>query len=151
MKCVSLSCVGRLKEKYFADAVSEYAKRLSRFCRFTVDEVADAPDGDGVKKECDALCKTFRHGEYLILTDISGELVSSEELSGMIDGAFTAGKSSVRFVIGGSHGVDERIRKAVDRRVSFGRVTYPHQLMRVIVSEQIYRAFTISEGLPYHK
>lgn len=151
MKYVSLSCVGKLKEKYFSDAVAEYVKRLSRFCRFTVDEVADTQGGDGIKKECDALEKTFKTGEYRILTDIGGELVSSEELSKIIDGAFASGKSAVRFIIGGSNGVDERIRKAADRRISFGRVTYPHQLMRVISVEQIYRAFTISEGLPYHK
>lgn len=151
MKQVTLACVGKLKEKYFSDAVDEYAKRLSRFCKFTAVEVADVPYPDGVKRESDALEKTFRPGEYRILADIGGELVDSEGLAKIVDGAFAAGKSGVKFIIGGSNGVDERIKGAVDRRISFGRMTYPHQLMRVVLVEQIYRAFTIIEGLPYHK
>lgn len=151
MKTVSVSCVGKLKEKYFADAAAEYMKRLQRFCAPVICETEDIPHENGVKKECDALEKSFRAGEYRILCDVGGELVSSEELSQILSSAFSSGKSGVRFIIGGSRGVDDRIRKCADKRISFGRVTYPHQLMRVLLLEQIYRAFTIAEGMPYHK
>ncbi len=151
MKSVFVTCVGKLKEKYFSDAVAEYSKRLGKYCKLTVSEVEDVAHADEVRRESDAIEKTFRGGEYRILADVGGELVSSEELSNIIENAYSSGKSSVRFIIGGSCGVDDRIRKAADKRVSFGRVTYPHQLMRVILLEQIYRAFTISAGTPYHK
>ena len=151
MKSVCVTCVGKLKEKYFSDAVAEYSKRLGKYCKLTVNEVEDVAHADEVRRESDSIEKTFRNGEYRILADVGGELVSSEELSAILENAFLSGKSSVRFIIGGSCGVDERIRKAADRRVSFGRVTYPHQLMRVILLEQIYRAFTISAGTPDHK
>lgn len=151
MKSVSVTCVGKLKEKYFIDAVNEYAKRLQKFCRLTVNEVDDIAYADAVKRESDAVEKTFKPGEYRILTDVAGELMSSERLAELLERVFLSGKSNVRFIIGGSCGVDERIKRAADKRVSFGRVTYPHQLMRVILLEQIYRAFTITEGMPYHK
>ncbi|MCI8458662.1 MAG: 23S rRNA (pseudouridine(1915)-N(3))-methyltransferase RlmH [Clostridia bacterium] len=151
MKAVAVSCVGKLKEKFFADAAAEYAKRLQKFCRLTVDEVPDVASADEVRRESDALQKTFRAGEYRIVCDVGGELVSSEELSRIMQAAFASGKSQVRFVVGGSAGVDDRVRAAADKRVSFGRVTYPHQLMRVILLEQVYRAFTIAEHMPYHK
>lgn len=151
MKAVSVSCVGKCKEKFFADAVAEYAKRLQKFCKLTVDEQADYATPDAVRRESDAIEKSFRAGEYRILCDIGGDMVRSEDLAQLLDSAFLSGKSCVRFIIGGSCGVDERIRNAADKRISFGRVTYPHQLMRVILLEQIYRAFTITAGLPYHK
>lgn len=151
MKNVYVSCVGKLKEKYWRDAAEEYKKRLSRFCRLVVDELEDYAQSNAVKKESDAIEKTFKQGEYRILCDIGGEQISSEELSEILNGVFLSGKSGVRFIIGGSSGVDERVRSAADKRISFGKVTYPHQLMRVILLEQIYRAFTISEKMPYHK
>ena len=143
--------MGKLKEKYWRDAAEEYKKRLSRFCRLVVDELEDYAQSNAVKKESDAIEKTFKQGEYRILCDIGGEQISSEELSEILNGVFLSGKSGVRFIIGGSSGVDERVRSAADKRISFGKVTYPHQLMRVILLEQIYRAFTISEKMPYHK
>lgn len=151
MKAVAISCVGKLKEKFFADAAAEYGKRLGKFCRLTVDEIPDCAGESEVRRECDGLQRSLRAGEYRILCDIGGELISSEELSRLVSNAYTAGKSTVRFIIGGSCGVDERIRAAADKRISFGRVTYPHQLMRVLLLEQIYRAFTIMENMPYHK
>ena len=150
MKGVCITCVGKLKEKFFSDAAAEYTKRLSRFCKLTVTEVDDCADNE-VKRESDAIEKTFKGGEYRILCDIGGELVSSEELSHVMDCAYLSGKQNVRFIIGGSCGVDSRIKSQADKKISFGRVTYPHQLMRVILLEQIYRAFTISEKMPYHK
>ena len=151
MKRVYITCVGKLKEKFFADAVAEYLKRLDRFCDVVINECDDHASPDAVKRECDAIERTFRDGEFRVLCDIGGDLVTSEQLSELIGNAFASAKSSVRFIIGGSRGVDERIRRAADRRISFGRATYPHQLMRVILAEQIYRAFTIESGMPYHK
>lgn len=151
MKSVCVTCVGKLKEKFFSDAVGEYSKRLSKYCKLTVTELDDVPHADEVKRESDAIEKTFGSGEYIILTDIDGDLITSKELSVVMESAYGSGKSTVRFVIGGSCGVDDRIKKAAHKRISFGRVTYPHQLMRVILLEQIYRAFTISAGTPYHK
>lgn len=151
MKTVNVTCVGKLKEKYFADAAAEYGKRLNKFCKLEITELDDYSQSDAVKRESDAVEKTFKPGEYRILADIGGELVTSEGLSEIIENAYSSGKSTVRFIIGGSCGVDDRIRAAADKRISFGRVTYPHQLMRVILLEQIYRAFTISANMPYHK
>lgn len=151
MKTVSLSCVGKCKERFFADAAAEYGKRLAKFCRLQIDEQADVCGDAEVRRESDALIKTFRGGEYIVLCDVGGELMDSEGLSRLLDSVFLSGKSAVRFVIGGSCGVDERVRAAADKRISFGRFTYPHQLMRVMLLEQIYRAFTIGEHMPYHK
>ena len=151
MKNIDVTCVGKLKEKFFADAVGEYSKRLSKFCKLTVTELEDSAREDEVKRESDAIEKSYKPGEYRILCDIGGELVSSESLAQTLETAYAGGVSRVRFIIGGSRGVDERIRKSADKRISFGRVTYPHQLMRVILLEQIYRAFTIVEKMPYHK
>ena len=151
MKTVNVTCVGKLKEKFFADAVSEYGKRLNKFCKLEITELDDFSHTDAAKKESDEIEKTFKAGEYLILADVGGELITSEGLSEIMENAYLSGKSTVRFIIGGSCGVDGRIKKAADKRISFGRVTYPHQLMRVILLEQIYRAFTISANMPYHK
>ena len=151
MKTVCLSCVGKLKEKFFADAVGEYSKRLSRFCKLDICELEDRAGADEIKKESDAILGSISAGEYVVLTDLRGESVSSEDLSSILDKAYSMGKSTVRFIIGGSNGVDDRVRRRADKVISFGKATYPHQLMRVILLEQIYRAFTISAGMPYHK
>lgn len=150
MKKIYLTCVGKLKEKFFAEGVEEYRKRLSPYCDLVINEVSDSPAKDEVQRESDAILSTFREGEMRILTDIEGELITSEGLSERIDKAFTSGRD-VRFIIGGSRGVDERVKKAASARISFGRVTYPHQLMRVILCEQLYRAFSILHNTPYHK
>lgn len=151
MKTVCVSCVGKLKEKFFSEAAAEYAKRLSRFCKLDICELDDKAGEGEIKKESDEILSSLKENEYVVLTDLKGESVSSEELSTLLDKAYSSGKSTVRFIIGGSCGVDDRVRKRADKVISFGRATYPHQLMRVILLEQIYRAFTISAGMPYHK
>ena len=140
MKKVTLLCVGRLKEKYLTAGVEEYAKRLSRFCSFEITELADESGCDAVRRESDAILKRLKG--YTVLFGIDGRLVTSPELSRLME---------ITFVIGGSEGVDERVKGAADEIVSLGRVTYPHQLMRLISCEQIYRAFNIAAGTPYHK
>lgn len=151
MKKVNIVCVGRLKEKYISDGVNEYLKRLSRFCEVNVVELGDVAPPDEVRRESDRILATLGAKKaFVVLLDIDGELVTSPRLGEMIDRAFLT-RPEVTFVIGGSEGVDDRVRAAADARVSFGRVTYPHQLMRLILAEQIYRAFSILSGTPYHK
>lgn len=150
MRKVVLVTVGKIKEKYFADAIAEYSKRMSRFCDFHIVELADAGDKDtAVKIESDAILKKLCG--YVILLDIGGQQLTSEQLAATLDGAYTRGSGVVTMIIGGSHGVDDRVRSSANLRLSFGKVTFPHQLMRVMTCEQIYRAFNILEGTPYHK
>lgn len=148
MKKVNVVCVGKIKEKFFAGGIEEYKKRVSRFAELNFIEIKDFPTPDEIKRECDLILPKL-HG-YVILLDIGGKTLSSEELAEHMERAYLT-QPVVTFVIGGSEGVDERVRLRADLRLSFGRVTFPHQLMRLMLSEQIYRAFTITEGLPYHK
>ena len=146
MKKVNLVCVGKIKEKYLRDGIEEYAKRLSRFCSFSIIELPDIP-GE-IKKESDAILSKLKG--FVIICDIGGKLVTSPELSISMEKAYLT-NSDVTFVIGGSDGFDDRVRAAANLSISFGRVTFPHQLMRLMLSEQIYRAFNITENTPYHK
>lgn len=148
MKKVNLVCVGKIKEKYLRDGIEEYAKRLSRFCSFNIVELPDIAGENEVKKESDAILSKLKG--FVIVCDIGGKLLSSPELSSAMDKAYLT-NSDITFVIGGSEGFDERVRKEANLSVSFGRVTFPHQLMRLMLTEQIYRAFNISENTPYHK
>ncbi len=147
MKKVNILCVGKIKEKYFTDAIAEYAKRLTRYCEFNIIELADEVS-DEVRRESDAILKKMRG--YTVLMDISGKAVSSTDVASILDRAYVS-SPEVTFIIGGSQGVDDRVRARADERISFGKVTYPHQLMRVITAEQIYRGFNILAGTPYHK
>lgn len=148
MKKVNVVCVGKIKEKFFVEGIEEYKKRVSRFAELNFIEIKDFPTPDEIKRECDLILSKLQG--YVILLDIGGKTLSSEELAEHMERAYLT-QPVVTFVIGGSEGVDERLRLRADLRLSFGRVTFPHQLMRLMLSEQIYRAFTITEGLPYHK
>lgn len=148
MKKVNVVCVGKIKEKFFVEGIEEYKKRVSRFAELNFIEIKDFPTPDEIKRECDLILSKLQG--YVILLDIGGKTLSSEELAEHMERAYLT-QPVVTFVIGGSEGVDERVRLRADLRLSFGRVTFPHQLMRLMLSEQIYRAFTITEGLPYHK
>lgn len=147
MKKLRLVVVGKLKEKFFASACDEYIKRLSRFIPVEICEIKDRPDGGMAAESSDILAAAKG---TVILADIAGSDMSSEQFSHYLTASFER-SDEVSFVIGGSCGVDERVRSRADKRVSFGKMTYPHNLMRVIALEQIYRAFTIKEGMPYHK
>ena len=150
MKKVKLICAGKIKEKFLIEGIEHYKKRLTRFCDFSVEEVPDYPDDESaVAKESAAIGKKL--GGYIILFDIGGENVSSEKFSEIIDRAYASGNDTVSLIIGGSRGVSDDIKRIADKRISFGKVTYPHRLMRLIATEQIYRAFTIINNLPYHK
>lgn len=146
MKKLRMVVVGKLKENFFVDACNEYIKRLSRFVEVELCEIKDRSNNKAA--ECDDILSSLKG--KIILSDIEGESMPSERFSAFLTDCFLYA-DTVSFVIGGSVGVDERVKAKADKRVSFGKMTYPHMLMRVIALEQIYRAFTIKEGMPYHK
>lgn len=141
---VKIICCGTLKEQYLRDAVKEYEKRLSAYCDLSTLEIKeDSPDA--TKNAVSA----FKG--YKIALCIEGKQISSEELAGKISSLTVNGTSDIAFIIGGSDGISEDIKKQCDFRLSFSKMTFPHQLMRVILLEQIYRAFTIINNGKYHK
>lgn len=157
---ITVLCVGKIKEKYYRDAVAEYEKRLSRYCKLEIIEVADekTPDKASValedqikQREAERILKHIRDDAYCIALAIDGKGYDSMGFAKHIDGLGIAGKSNVVFVIGGSIGLHESVLQRADERISFSAMTFPHQLMRVILLEQIYRCYRISNGEPYHK
>lgn len=148
MKKVNVVCVGKIKEKYLDMGLAEYAKRLTRFCSFQITELPDECGDGAIKKESDAILKKLKG--YVVLCDLGGKQVSSPELAELMEKAYLS-SPEITFVIGGSEGFDDRVRASANARIAFGKVTYPHQLMRLILTEQIYRAFNITENTPYHK
>ncbi len=157
---ITVFCVGKIKEKYFVDAIMEYKKRLSRYAQIEIVEVADekTPANASEKeellikeKEGDRLLSKIPEDAYCITLAILGKMHTSEELSGKIQQLMTAGNSHICFVIGGSLGLSDAVLKRADESISFSKMTFPHQLMRVILIEQIYRSFRIMNNEPYHK
>ena len=149
---IRIVCVGKLKEKYWKDAVAEYAKRLSAYCDFSVVEVKEDRDDD-VEKEGERILKQIGGKEHVISLEISGRARSSEDLSAHLSDLIDrgAGQGTLTFVIGGSEGLSAAVSRRADESLSFSAMTFPHQLMRVILAEQIYRAFKIMRGETYHK
>lgn len=157
---ITVISVGKLKEKYLKDAIAEYAKRLGKYCKLELLEVADEkiPDNAGSAaesavraKEGERILKFVRDDAYVITLEIDGAQLSSESLSERIENLGIQGKSHIIFIIGGSIGLGEEVRGRSDFALSFSKMTFPHQLMRVILLEQIYRSFRIINGEPYHK
>lgn len=160
MQSVNIICIGKLKEKYLADAIKEYSTRLTPFCRFQIieleeyrlpDKPSDAQIKNCLEEEGKKILSKISKNSFVIPMCIEGKLLSSEELSGVIRDAGVMGKSTVDFVIGGSFGLSDEVKKRGDCRLSMGRMTFPHQLARVMLSEQIYRSFQIMTGGKYHK
>ena len=152
--------VGKIKEKYLVQGISEYAKRLSRYCKLEIVEVADekTPDkaGDAVEaqiKETEGrrLLKYIREGDYVVALAIQGKMLDSIELSKLVENLGIQGESSLVFVIGGSLGLSEEVMRRADYLLSFSKRTFPHQMMRMILLEQIYRGYRIMMREPYHK
>ncbi|MDM5201556.1 23S rRNA (pseudouridine(1915)-N(3))-methyltransferase RlmH [Fictibacillus enclensis] len=152
--------VGKLKEKYLKMGIDEYVKRLGPYSKIDIVEVADekAPENLSdqemqlVKKaEGDRILAKIPQDAHVIAMAIEGKLISSEDLAKNLDQLATYGKSKVAFVIGGSLGLSDEVMKRANEKISFGRITYPHQLMKLVLVEQIYRAFRINRGEPYHK
>ena len=150
---VNIVCVGKIKEKYFTDAIAEYSKRLLRFCSFNIIEVDEASKIDNLDKKSEAEGKLIleKCSGIIVSLDSRGKMLESPEISEFIKTNQVSGVSEISFVIGGSNGLSNDVIKASKLVLSFGKITYPHQLFRVVLAEQIYRAFAIIAGLPYHK
>lgn len=157
---IRIICVGKVKEPFFREAVEEYTKRLSKFSSVEIVELQDEKTLDGasdslneqvLKKEGDRILSKLKDSDYLITLEIEGKKLTSEGLADKISSVCLNGYSNITFVIGGSLGLDKRIKDKADYKLSFSDMTFPHQLMRVILLEQIYRAFKINAGEPYHK
>ncbi len=157
---ITLITVGKIKEKYLKDAIAEYSKRLSRYCKLEIIEVADEKTPDQASetveenirnKEGERILKHIRDDMYVITLEIGGKMLSSEELAQKIETLGIQGESSIAFVIGGSIGLGKEVLKRSDYALSFSKMTFPHQLMRVILLEQVYRSYRIMCGEPYHK
>lgn len=157
---ITVLCVGKIKEKFYRDALEEYGKRLSRYTRWEICEVEDEKTPDEAspreeqlirEKEGERLLSRMRDDMYVIALAINGQMLSSEELAEKLENLSLKGKSHLAFVIGGSLGLSDQVMKRADYSLSFSAMTFPHQLMRVILAEQIYRSFRIRRGEPYHK
>lgn len=157
---ITVLTVGKIKEKYLRDAIAEYTKRLSRYCKPEIIEVADEKTPDNAsenaeemirQKEAERLLKYIREDAYLITLEIGGKQLTSEEFSEKIEKLGIQGTSHIIFVIGGSIGIGKAVLEKSDYALSFSKMTFPHQLMRVILLEQIYRGYRIMSGEPYHK
>lgn len=157
---ITLVTVGKIKEKYLEAAIAEYSKRLSRYCRLEIVQVADekTPDKAGEtleqqirEKEGERILSHLRDSAYVVALAIDGKQLSSEELAELVEGLGVKGESHIQFVIGGSLGLADSVLKRADYKLSFSRMTFPHQLMRVILLEQIYRSYRIISKEPYHK
>ena len=157
---ITLLTVGKIKEKYLKEAISEYSKRLSRYCSLEIIEVSDEKTPEQAsqtveeqirEKEGERLLKQIRDDMYVITLEIQGKMLSSEELAAKMEDLGIQGKSHIAFVIGGSIGLGREVVKRSDYALSFSKMTFPHQLMRVVLLEQIYRSFRIIKGEPYHK
>ncbi|MBW5448732.1 23S rRNA (pseudouridine(1915)-N(3))-methyltransferase RlmH [Cohnella sp. CFH 77786] len=157
---IQVVCVGKLKEKYWTEGVAEYAKRLGAYARLDIRELPDEKTPDSMSpaeedqvrvREGERILAALRPDAHVVALAIDGETWSSEQLAAHLEKQAVYGGGSVAFVIGGSLGLSPAVLSRSDKRLSFGRMTYPHQLMRVLLLEQIYRAFKINRGEPYHK
>ena len=157
---ITVITVGKIMEKYLEDAIAEYSKRLSRYCKLEIIQVADEKTPDRASevvetqikdKEGERILSHIKDTAYVVALAIEGKMISSEELAELIDGLGVRGESHIQFVIGGSLGLSKKVLERADYKLSFSRMTFPHQLMRVILLEQIYRSYRIVNGEPYHK
>lgn len=157
---ITIITVGKIKEKYLKDAIAEYSKRLSKYCKLEIVEVADEKTLENVsetvenairEKEAERILKYVKEDAYIITLEIGGKLLSSEELAEKIEKLGVQGTSHIIFIIGGSIGLGKSVLEKSDYALSFSRMTFPHQLMRVILLEQVYRSYRIMNGEPYHK
>lgn len=157
---IKIICVGKLKEKYWKEAVSEYSKRLNAYCKLTMNEVRDekisdsnsSADEEKVKDmEGKQILKNIKDSDYVICLDLSGEELNSLQLSEKLEKLALTGTNQIDFIIGGSLGIGKEVLDRADEKMSFSKLTFPHQMIRTILLEQIYRAFKISRGEVYHK
>ena len=156
---VTLICVGKVKEKFYRDAIKEYEKRLGAYIKLNTIEISDEKvkvENDSeialaMEKEGNNIFSKIKDNQYVITLEILGKNLSSEEFASKIDNLMLTGKSDVALVIGGSYGLSDSVKKRSDFALSFSRMTFPHQMMRVVLLEQVYRAYRIIIGASYHK
>ena len=157
---ISIICVGKLKEKYLKMGIAEFQKRLGAYAKVEIIELADEKTPDNTSEAEDLIIKQkegkrildkISEGTYVVALAIDGKMKSSEELADSMDKLATYGNSKVAFVIGGSLGLSDEVLKRSNEKLSFSKMTFPHQMMRLILVEQLYRAFRINRGEPYHK
>lgn len=157
---IKIVTVGKLKEKYLKDGITEYSKRISRFATVEMIELADEKTPDNASEaenekileiEGNRILSKIGQRDFVVVLAIEGAILTSEEFSKQLEKASISGFSTLTFVIGGSLGLSKKVKKRSNLSISFGRLTLPHQLMRLVLTEQIYRAFTIQQGSPYHK
>ena len=160
MLAIRLLCVGKLKERFYADAIAEYSKRLSAFCRFELIELPEERLGDrpsaaeidsALEREARQIEKKLLKDSMLICLCIEGRQMDSAAFSGLLTDAELSGRPRLNFVIGGSFGMSQTLKKQADLCLSMSKMTFPHHLARVMLAEQIYRGFQIKEGTQYHK
>lgn len=143
---IKIICIGKIKEKYFISALEEYIKRLSKYTKL---EIIELPDSD-IKKEKELILKNINYKDYNICLAIEGKEYTSLELAKHLDKTLSI-NSNITFIIGGSDGIDEEIKNSVNELISFSKLTFPHQLFRIFLLEQIYRCFKINNNETYHK
>lgn len=147
---IKIICVGKIKESFFKESIDEYKKRLSKYTKLEIIEVNDECNGDILKKEATSILKHINNNDYVITMEIDGNKLSSVELSKKLNDTLII-NSNITFIIGGSLGLDDSIKKISNYKLSFSDLTFPHQLFRVILLEQIYRSFKIINNESYHK
>ena len=157
---ITVIAVGKIKEKFFEDAIGEYSKRLSRYCKLEILQVPDEKTPDNAsetvetqikEKEGERILSKIPEGAYVIALAIEGKMLDSEELAEKINTLGITGTSQIVFIIGGSLGLSRQVLERADYKLSLSRMTFPHQLMRVVLLEQVYRGYRIITGAPYHK
>ena len=159
MLTINVICIGKVKEKFFRDAIDEYSKRLSKYCKLNILELPDEkiPDKTNLNieneiktKECNNIINHIKKDSYVVCLDLKGKELSSEEFSKNIEN-ISMQSSQITFIIGGSLGLNEKLLGLSNQKICFSKMTFPHTLFRVMLTEQIYRAFTILGGSAYHK
>lgn len=150
---IKIICVGNLKENYLKEAAKEYLKRLEKFTKLEIIETKEEKkdDSSSLQKEKTRIEEKIKGNEYLIILDINGEELSSKELSKRIESTLTTQNKDIIFIIGSSHGIHKDIKQKASLELSFSKLTFPHQLFRVMFLEQLYRSFKIINNEPYHK
>ena len=144
---IKIICVGKIKEKYLSDLINDYKQRISKYHKIEIIELKDSD----VKRESTEIASTVKQSDYNVLLDINGQELTSTNFSKFLSDTFTFSNGTIAFIIGGSNGVDDSIRKIVQKRISFSKLTFPHGLFRGILLEQIYRSFKIINNESYHK
>ena len=156
---INIVCVGKIKEKFFASAIEEYSKRLSKYCKLEIlelpdekipDKASEAIENSIKEKECNNIINHLKHDSYIIALDLKGKEYTSIDFSKKIE-QISMQNSKITFIIGGSLGLTEKLLNQCDEKICFSKMTFPHQLIRIFLVEQIYRAFKISNGENYHK